>query len=182
MAAQKGNIMPVQGSVTTKVNLESFSTTIEYGNWTYNPAFTLAMNLTPGNLDGQINHAYVDQQTLASGASFDYDFSGTLAFPVVGVFTPTTLVMLMVINAPIDLNAAPNTTNLTIGGGTNPITTFLGGTAPTIGPIRPGGMFTLSCGGVGGIGAITPGTADILRITNSAGASATYQLIALGRA
>jgi hypothetical protein len=83
-------------------------------------------------------------------------------------------VALFVINGPQAGSA--NTTNLTIGGGSAPITGFLGSTTPTIGPIRPGGFVFLGCGDAAGLGAITATTADILRITNSSGASATYQI------
>ena len=70
---------------------------------------------------------------------------------------------------------------LTIGAGTNPWRGVLGGTSPTIGPIKPGGFVMIGCGGADGIGAVTANTADILRVANSSGASATYQIVILAR-
>ena len=76
---------------------------------------------------------------------------------------------------------AANTTNLTVGGATAPITGFMGGTTPTFGPIRPGGTLLFFNDHASGFGVITPTTADVLRVTNSAGATAKYQIAILGR-
>lgn len=140
------------------------------------------MSLSMGTGAGQANLLFVDERIIASGANDDLDLNGTGIQTVYGAnIAATQLVSLLVVNAPRLVGAAPNTTNLTIGGGTSPITTFMGGTTPTIGPIRPGGFVFLGCDAVGGFGAITPSTADILRITNSAGAPATYQIALLMR-
>lgn len=86
---------------------------------------------------------------------------------------------MLVINAPRD--GAANVSNLTIGGGTNPFTGFLGGTTPTVGPIGPGGFFFIGCPSATGVGAVTAGSADVLRIANGAGGTAVYQLAILAR-
>jgi hypothetical protein len=90
-------------------------------------------------------------------------------------------VALFVINGPRDSAAAPNTTNLTIGGGTNPVVGFMGGTTPTIGPIRPKSFVFLGSSDAAGFGAVTASTGDILRIANSSGAAATYQIAIVAR-
>ena len=87
--------------------------------------------------------------------------------------TAAELVALFIINAPISGTA--NTTDLTIGAGSNPFIGFLGA-AHTVGPIKPGGMFMIGAGDAAGIGAVTAGTGDILRVANSAGATANYQI------
>jgi hypothetical protein len=93
--------------------------------------------------------------------------------------TAAELVGLLVINKQIDGTA--NTTDLTIGAGSNPFLGFLGGTTPTIGPIKPGGVLCIAAPDAAGIGTVTASTADILRIANSSGAAATYQIAILAR-
>ena len=140
------------------------------------------LQFSMGGGSGQANLLFVDERPLASAANDDLDLNGTALQTVYGVnIAATTLVAALIINAPKLASAAPNTTNLTIGGGTSAITTFMGGTTPTFGPIRPGGFVFFGCDAVGGFGAIVAGTADILRISNSAGAAATYQIALLLR-
>ena len=140
------------------------------------------LQFSMGGGSGQANLLFVDERPLASAANDDLDLNGTALQTVYGVnIAATTLVAALIINAPKLASAPPNTTNLTIGGGTSPITTFMGGTTPTFGPIRPGGFVFFGCDAVGGFGAIVAGTADILRIANSAGAAATYQIALLLR-
>lgn len=139
------------------------------------------LSFSMGTGAGQANLLFVDERTVASGANDDLDLNGTALQTVYGVnIAATSLVGCLIINAPKTTSVA-NTTNLTIGGGTNAISTFMGGTTPTFGPLRPGGFLFFGCDAVGGVGAITASTADILRISNSAGASATYQIALLMR-
>ena len=140
------------------------------------------LTLSMGTGAGQANLLFVDERTIASGANDDLDLNGTALQTVYGAnIAATTLVACLIVNAPRLLTAPANTTNLTVGGGTNAINTFMGGTTPTFGPIRPSGFLYFGCDAVGGMGAITAGTADILRIANSAGAAATYQIALLMR-
>lgn len=148
-------------------------------------ADTLASNQAAGNIEdintflmgtgaGQANLVYVKERTVASGANDDIDLNGTGIQTLLGAnIAATTLVGLIIVNRP--KTGAANTTTLTVGAGTNPVVGFMGGTTPTL-IIRPGGMVMLECGAVGGIATITPATGDILRVANSAGAAATYQI------
>jgi len=90
------------------------------------------------------------------------------------VITAAEVVAIVVINAP--QSGAANLSSLTIGGATAPFLGFLGGTAPTIGPIGPGGFVVIGCGSATGIGTVTATTADMLRIANGAGGAATYMV------
>ena len=116
-----------------------------------------------------------------NGANDDIDLTGVLLDVFGSIILNAKLVSLLIINAPKLAATGPNTTNLTIGGGLNPFLGFLGGTTPTIGPIRPGGFFHIGCGHLSGIGTVTAGTGDILRVANSAGATANYTIAILGR-
>lgn len=172
--------MPVSASLTAKVDVaESGSST--FGGPNFGVTISDLIQLSNGNGAGQANLLYVGERTVATGANDDLDLNGTALQTVYGVnIAATSIVGVLIINQPKTSTVA-NTTNLTVGGGANAITTFMGGTTPTFGPIRPGGFVFFACDQAGGFGAITAGTADILRIANSAGASATYQIVLLLR-
>ena len=171
--------MPVNASMALKVRA-TLTGAADYGSPVSNIDFTQIFAATDGTGAGQADIVWADERTVASGANDDIDLA-----PLVNALgvsqTPLELVGLIVVNAP--KSGLANTTNLTIGGGTNPVTPgFMGGTTPTIGPIRPGGIVALwNSDSAAGFGVITPATADILRIANSAGASATYQIFILAR-
>ena len=135
--------------------------------------------LADGTGANQADLAFLDQRAVTTGADDDIDLAGVLTDAFGVVITFAELVAIIVINAPI--SGAANTTDLTIGIGSNPFLGFLGGTTPTLGPIKPGGAFMLFAGDAAGIGTVTASTADILRIGNSAGATANYQIAILGR-
>lgn len=135
--------------------------------------------LTDGTTANKADLLFVDQRTVATASNDDIDLAGSLSDAFGSTITFAEIVAILVINAPIDGTA--NTTDLTIGAATNPFVGFLGGTTPTVGPIKPGGVFFIFAGDAAGIGTVTASTADILRIANSSGASATYQICILGR-
>lgn len=152
----------------------------DFGGVSFNPdPVRQELNLIPGTLAGQADLLYLDQRQVLSGANDDIDLAGVLLGALGGTITMAELVAMIIINAPRSGN--PNTTNLTIGGGTNPVVGWLGGTTPTLGPIRPGGALLRFEGDAAGICPITAGTGDILRITNGAGATANYQIGLIGR-
>lgn len=152
----------------------------DFGGPSYTPSIEAVYETADGTGAGQADILWADQRTVATGANDDIDLAGVLTAAFGATITAAEIVGLMVINAP--RTGAANTTNLTIGAGSNPITTFLGGTTPTIGPIRPGGVVMLwNSANAGGFGAVTATSADILRIANSAGASATYQIAIVAR-
>jgi hypothetical protein len=145
----------------------------------FTPNVERVMRLVNGTTAGQADILFADERTVASDTSDDLDLAGVLTNAFGATITAAELVALLIINAP--KTGAANTTTLTIGGGSNPVVGFLGGTTPTIGPIQPGGVVLLAADHASGLGAITAATADILRITNSAGAAAKYQIVILAR-
>lgn len=152
----------------------------DFGSPASYPDMSLAYSTADGTAANQADIIWMDERTVASGANDDIDLA-----PITNAIgqsqTPVELVGIILVNAP--KSGAANTTNLTIGAGTNPVTpAFLGGTTPTVGPIRPGGIFMIwNSESAAGFGAVTAATADILRVANSAGASATYQIAFVGR-
>lgn len=152
----------------------------DFGGVGFNPSpIRQEINLTPGTGAGMADLLFVDERQVASGATDAIDVAGVLAAALGGTIAMVEVVAILIINAP--RNGAPNTTNLTVGGGTNPLAGWLGGTTPTVGPIRPGGMLLRAESDIAGICAVTAGTGDTLNIVNSAGAIATYQIAIIGR-
>lgn len=152
----------------------------DFGGPTFSPSIEQTIAFTNGTTAGLADLLWADERTVASASNDDLDLAGVLVSAFGATLTMVRMVGIVIINAPKN-SATPNTTNLTIGGAINPFIGFLGGTTPTIGPIRPGGYVSLGCSDALGIGTITAGTADILRIANSSGAAATYQIGILAR-
>lgn len=138
-----------------------------------------AINTSLGTGADQADILYMAERTVLTGANDDLDLAGVLSNAFGQVITAAEIVALFIHNKPV--SGPDNTTNLTIGGGTNPVTGLLGGTTPTIGPIRPRGFMLLGNPGATGICPVTAGTGDILRIANSAGATCKYQIAILAR-
>lgn len=134
------------------------------------------VQLTDGTGEGQANIAWLDERTVASASNDDIDLAGVLTDAFGVTVAAAEIAGLIIVNRPRLDTAAANTTNLTVGVGTNPVTGYLGGTTPTLGPIRPGNFVMFGGPNVGGFGTVTAGTGDILRVANSSGASATYQI------
>lgn len=140
-----------------------------------------ALSLADGTGAGQADLNYLAERTVASATNDDLDLAGVLASALGETVAGAELVALAIINAPRNPADAANTTNLTIGLGSNPVLGFLGGTLPTIGPLKPGAGILLFAGDAAGLGAIAAGTGDILRIANSSGAAAKYQIAIIAR-
>jgi hypothetical protein len=151
----------------------------DYGGPAFEPFVGASLETTLGTGANQADILFVDERQVSSASNDDIDLAGVLTNAFGSTIIAAELVSLLIINAP--LSGSANTTNLTIGGGTNPVVGFLGGTTPTIGPIRPGGFVLLGCGDAAGLGAVTSGTGDILRIANSSGAAARYQIAIVAR-
>lgn len=137
------------------------------------------MVLEDGTTVNKADILYADERQVASATNDDIDLAGVLSNAFGATITMVEMIALLIINKA--RNGTANTTNLTIGVGSNPFVGFLGGTTPTVGPLRPGGMFLIASPDAAGIGTVTAGTGDILRVANSSGAAATYQIAILAR-
>jgi hypothetical protein len=152
----------------------------DFGEDRNTPLIQAALDLANGTGANQADIFWADQRTVATASNDDLDLAGSLTDAFGTTVAAAELVAVLIINAP--RSGAANTTNLTVGAASsNPITGFMGGTSPTFGPIRPGGFLYFGCGDAGGFGAVAGGSADTLRIANSSGASATYQIAVLAR-
>lgn len=166
--------MAVSGSTTININGKQTGTASLGSTPNSNRTITLAQSYTDGTDANQHDQLYMAERTVGDGANDDIDLSGVLTDAYGNTITAAEMVEITIINKQFDGTA--NTTDLTIDGTvTNGFKGFLNA-AGTIGPIGPGGHFTIGCPDAGGIGTITAATEDLVRITNSAGAANSYQI------
>lgn len=153
----------------------------EVGSNTFNPgpywsgAISHALSLVSGVGAGQFDLAYLAERTILTGANDDVDVSGVLTTPLGVSFTAAELAGVIIINRQKDGTA--NTTTLTPGGAGTPVAGF----AAALRPISPGGIFMMLSPDAAGIATVSGGSTDLLRITNSAGATNKYILGLIGR-
>jgi hypothetical protein len=152
----------------------------DFGGPQFSPTMEKIVSLSIGTGADQADILWMDERSVGTGANDDLDLNGVLTNAFGATINAVEIVALFIINEP-RAGSPANTTNLTVGSGTNPVTGYLGGTTPTLGPIRPGNFVLFGGGNIGGFGVVTASTGDILRIANSSGASATYQIAILAR-
>lgn len=119
--------------------------------------------LQNGTGDFQATKVFSDTRQLAASATEDLDLSGTLASPLGGTVVFTAIKAILI-------KAAPGNTNNVIVGGAA-ANGFIGpfGAANNTIAVRPGGAFLLTAPKTGW--PVTAGTADLLKLANSAGGS-----------
>ncbi|MCY0150884.1 hypothetical protein OEG84_25090 [Hoeflea sp. G2-23] len=145
----------------------------------WNGALEYLQVLSDGTTAGKADLSYVAEIEVATGANSDIDLAGSLTNALGESFAAAELVAIMIKN--IQLDGTANTTDLTLDGSvTASFVGFLDATS-TIGPIKPGGVFFMAAGDADGIGAVAATTADILRITNSSGATNKFMIAILAR-
>lgn len=155
----------VQATANNAGTLQNTTSALTYG---------YSASMTTGNGISQADKIYTATRTIAASGTDPLDVNaGGLIDPLGNVFTVLRL-KLIVIRA-----AATNTNNVVMGAGSNPITTIMGGTTPTI-SIRPGGILYLFAPDATAYG-VTAATADVLQLANSgAGTSVTYDVLLVG--
>lgn len=151
----------------------------DFGGPDFNPTLQALVQLADGVAAGQADLLFVDERSVNASSNDDIDLAGVLQSAFGQTITNAELVAILLINAP--KAGAANVSDLTLGGGSNPFLGFLAGTTPSVTPIKPGGIFLLACPGAAGIGTVTAGTGDILRVANGAGGTAKYQIAIVGR-
>jgi len=170
-------------ALTTSLRLglsAALTGTSDFGAPSSNPTIDIRYDTTDGTGANQADIIWTDERTVASASNDDLDLNGVLTNAFGQTVNFLELTGILIVNAP--RSGAANTTNLTLGVGTNPVTGYLGGTTPTVGPMRPGHVFLeWNSENAAGICAVVASTGDILRIANSSGASATYQIWLIGR-
>lgn len=130
------------------------------------PLFTFS----DGTGDDQADLWHFAELTIASGADSDIDLSGVLNTIFGGAFNTAEVAGFFLINKKLDGTA--NTTALTVDCSIANAWTgmFAGGTTKTLGPIGPGGHVAWYDPVNASVIDVSPGTADLIRITNATGA------------
>lgn len=137
------------------------------------------LDILSGTAVQQCDVIYARRRSLASGATELLDLNGSALKDVFGNnLNFLTLCFCLIINE--DFDGTVNTTNLTVGAGTNQIPNLLGSAGATK-IMRPGDIFVSANFGTNGIATVTPGTGDEIQIVNAAGATNNYQIILAGR-
>lgn len=147
----------------------------DFGGPEFKPVLETLIQLTDGTTVNKADLAFVDERTVATGATDSLDLAGVLADSFGTTIAAAEIVALMIINKP-RAGTPVNTTDLTIGGGTNGV---FATAMPFI--LKPGAVFLLAAGDAAGVKTVTAATADILTIVNSSGASNKYQIAVLAR-
>lgn len=148
----------------------------DLGETDYSLALNPGYTFTDGSGANQANKLFVDTRTLAASATENLDFSGALTDPL-GAAVVYTKIRGILVRA-----AAANTNDVIVGG----LLTGAFGLASPFGldgssvKVKPGGVFLLVAPDVNGY-AVTAGSADLLKIANSAaGTGVTYDIVVLG--
>lgn len=132
-----------------------------------------AMAIANGVLPGQCDLAFFDQRTLAGSTSEEIDLAGVIAGPFGATITFVEVCGLFV------SAAAANGGNIIVGNAAaNQFVGPFGAAAHTL-AIDAGERLLLTNLGVGW--PVTAGTADKLKIDNSDGSSAVYDIAIIGR-
>lgn len=146
----------------------------DLGNPIFAPSLTALLQFTDGVTANKADIIFTDNRTVASASNDDLDLAGVLTNAFGAAITAVEIVGIMI------KSAAANTTTLSVGGGTNPWITMWIATGDGI-KVFPGGVFANFAPDANGLGTVTAGTGDILRIANGSGASASYDIVILAR-
>ncbi len=167
--------MAVAASIRAAVSISQTGAAAFGESPSWSGAFDEVMSLVDGVGANQCDFAYLEERTVNSAANDDIDLRGVLSTAFGATINAVELVAIAVINKKRDGSA--NTTNLTIGGGSNPVPGFVNALAP----LGPGGIFLQASPGASGLATVTAGTGDIIRVANSSGAQAKYVIAILAR-
>ena len=163
-------------STTLRASLDfNQSGSADFGPQRFQGQVQSILQLTTGTGANQADLLYVDERTVASATNDDIDLAGVLVSAFGTTITAVEVVAVLLINAPLDPLATANTTSLTLGGATNPVPNI------SSGAIGPRGVVLLADPDAGGLATVTASTGDILRVANSSGAAATYQIALICR-
>ena len=147
----------------------------DFGGPDFEPLPRKVIDFADGTGLAQADILFMDERTVASATNDDIDLAGALSNAFGATFTAAEIVGI-IIDSDVD-----NTTTLTVGvAGTNPWVTMWAASGDGI-KVFPGGVFLNFSRDASGLGAVSGGASDVLRIANGSGASATYRIAVLAR-
>lgn len=125
-----------------------------------------------GTSDDQVDRVWSTDDSVENGTPDTFDLAGSLTSKADGTTTITFTEITHII-----LQHTSGTGNLSLGAGSNPVSTIWGASGDAV-VIGPGGLFVWSSPTNGA--AVTAGTGDILTISSSSG-TIGYSLMVVGR-
>lgn len=133
-----------------------------------------AFSMANGTGLGQADKIFHDRRTLTASATEDLDLAGVLLDPFGAAITFARIKVLLI------AADSANTNNVIVGNATtNGFISWVGAATHTV-TVRPGGLLLLAAADATSY-AVTAGTADLLKILNSAGGtSVTYDVVLIG--
>jgi hypothetical protein len=149
-------------------------TTLEGAAPSYPLNLTWAAVLTTGTGASQADKIYAASITLGISSGQDIDLAGVLTDPFGAALT-----FVKVKAIAIKANAA-NTNNVRVSRpAANGFAFFVAASDELV--LTPGGLFLFVNPGAAGIGTVTPGTADLIRVDNSgAGSTVNFDIVIIG--
>lgn len=167
--------MAVAASIRAAVSVSQTGAAVMGVSPSWAAAFEKILSLVDGTGANQYDLAYLAERTVNGASNDDIDVAGVLATALGATITAAEIVAVFIVNEKLDNSA--NSTNLTIGGGSNPVPGF----ANALAALGPGGIFLQASPGASGLATVTAGTGDIIRVANSSGAQAKYVIAILAR-
>lgn len=147
----------------------------DQGNPEFRPTLDYFKQFASGTGADQADLIWTDTRTLAASGTENLDLAGVLTDAFGAVITAVEIVAIMVTAAPGNAN------NVVLGNHATAAILLFGAAAHTF-AVKPGGVFLAVAPNASGLLTVTPATADMLMVTNSAGGTpVTYTIAILGR-
>lgn len=165
--------MPLSSKVTVAVAADQ-TNLLDLATVSAPLAFARAYATDNGTGLGQADRIFHDRRTLSASATEDLDLAGVLVDPFGATITFARIKALIIAADP------GNTNNVIVGNATtNGFISWVGAATHTV-TVRPGGLLLLAAADATAY-AVTAGTADLLKVLNSAGGtSVTYDVVLIG--
>lgn len=163
-------------SLTSQLRLTlgwQYQNTLDLSTVADNGSIQLDDDLENGSGLDQANLVWHDRRTLAAAANDDLDLAGVLSSGFGQTVSFAKLKGMLIHNRATSAGEV-----LHIGGGSNPISDWIGASGDIV-KVGPNGILLLWNPSLAGY-AVTASTADILRITNAGSGSVDYDILLLG--
>lgn len=135
----------------------------------------LSFDWTSGTGANQADKVFSDSRTISASSSEDLDLAGSLVDALGATITFAKIKAIL-----IEADTG-NTNDVVLGGAaSNQFVGPFGSATHTI-KVPPGGVFLLAAPKAAGLGSVTAGTGDLLKVANSSsGSSVTYRITIIG--
>jgi hypothetical protein len=162
-------------SIDFLLSLKAYTTKDnDLGDPVHAPQLKKQLSFGDGTTANNADIVWTDERTVSSASNDDLDLAGVLADAFGDTIAAAEIVGMVIVADD------GNTTTLTIGAGSNPWATMWAASGDGI-KVPPGGVFVIMAPDASGLGAVTAGTGDILRVANGSGAAATYKIFIIAR-